>query len=88
MKKIFHIHFFIRPLMAKYIGFSTRDVIFECRCGERKMKRENRSFSSSFSAPTFLLNNEEFKQVLTRTETETTLTMVEIEKRCNKLLYY
>ena len=74
--------------MAKYVGFSTRDVIWECRCGERKMKRETRSFSSSFSAPTFLLNNEEFNQVLTRTETEFTLTQIEIEKKCNKLLYY
>ena len=88
MKKIFHIHFFSRPLMAKYVGFSTRDVICECRCGERKMKRETRRFSSSFSAPTFWLSNKEFNEVLTRTETEFTLTMVEIEKKCNKLLYY
>lgn len=88
MKKIFHIHFFSRPLMAKYVGFSTRDVICECRCGERKMKRETRGFSSSFSAPTFLLSNKEFNEVLTRTETEFTLTQIEIEKRCHKLLNY
>jgi hypothetical protein len=74
--------------MAQYVWFNTRDVIFECRCGERKIKEESRAYGSSFSAPTFHLNRDEFKEVLNRTESEFTLIQIEIQKRVLKNLSY
>jgi len=65
MKNIFHIHSFNTPIASKYIGFNTRNIIFECRCGKRKVKQEYRSFGEAFSMPTSnFMSDEMFKAIL------------------------
>ena len=35
-----------------YISFNTRDIVYECSCGERKIIREYRDFSDPFPIET------------------------------------
>jgi hypothetical protein len=42
-----------QPIISRYIGFNTRDIIYECSLtGERKSVRTFRSFGSAFPIPT------------------------------------
>lgn len=62
-----HIHFYNKPLVSKYISFSQRDIIFECECGKRKMKREVRSFSEPFTiSTTFFITKNEMEIILNK----------------------
>lgn len=55
-----------RPLVSKYVSFSARDIIWECRVtGERKVEREYRNFSTPFSISTTLfITYKEFEEIL------------------------
>jgi azurin len=49
-----HYHEFNKPVMSRYVSFNSRDIIFECKCGELKMVRENRGYADAFSMGTNL----------------------------------
>jgi len=65
MRNIFHIHIFNTPLASQYIGFNTRNIIWECRCGKRKLIQESRNFGEPFSMPTSnFMTTKEFEEIL------------------------
>lgn len=65
IKKCFHFHNYSKPIYSKYVSFHVRDIIYECRCGKRKSKRTERTFSSTFPIETNIcVGDEEFKRIL------------------------
>jgi hypothetical protein len=67
IKRIFerlHICSFSKPIVSRYISFNTRDIVYECRCGKRKIERVYRSFSSPFPIETTLfITNKEIQKI-------------------------
>lgn len=60
-----HIHYFDKPIASKYVSFHTRDIIYECRCGKRKVVREHRRFGEPFPIETnILITQKEFESIL------------------------
>ena len=47
-----HCHSYSKPIVSMYISFNTRDIVYECSCGERKIIREYRDFSDPFPIET------------------------------------
>lgn len=65
--KQLHIHNFSKPITSKYVSLHHRDIIFECKCGERKLKRIYKSFGDKFPIPTNnFITNEEFDKILNK----------------------
>jgi hypothetical protein len=80
--KLFHIHIHSKPIVSSYVSFHTRDVVWECRCGQRKLVRESRAFGSSFSLDwTCSLNTIEMTQVLEKKESKFLLVQLDIKKK-------
>lgn len=55
IKKIFerlHVCSFSKPIKSMYVSFNTRDIVYECRCGKRKIIREYRPFDVPFPIET------------------------------------
>lgn len=50
-KKI-HICVYLTPIASRYISFNTRDIVYECSCGKRKLERVFKSFSDPFPIET------------------------------------
>ena len=66
MKNIFHIHIW-KPILSRYISFSSRDIIYECKCGKKKEKRVWKNFSDPFPIETaMLLSYKEYQEVLNK----------------------
>ena len=72
IKKIFenlHVCRFSNPLVSKYTSFNTRDIVFECRCGKRKIINVYRSFGNSFPIETTnFITNQEIKKIANKTQ--------------------
>lgn len=49
-----HVCNFKKPIASQYVSFHTRDIIFECKCGKRKVERMSKSFSDPFPIETTL----------------------------------
>jgi hypothetical protein len=67
MKKLFkklHIHNFSKPIACMYISFHTREIIFECKCGARKLKKEIKAFDEPFSRGADFVSSKEMKEIL------------------------
>jgi len=62
--KIFHIHQY-KPIVSRYISFGARDIIYECRCGKREVRRVRRNFGDEFPIITAtLLSKDDFDAIL------------------------
>lgn len=62
--KLFHIHNY-KPIFSRYRTFSSRDIIYECKCGKRKSVKVWRGFSDPFPIPTnHLVTRKEYQDVL------------------------
>jgi hypothetical protein len=84
----FHIHRHNKPIISDYVSFNTRDVVWECRCGHRKLVREFRAYGSSFSLSwTVGLDKKEMEQVLNKTESESLLIFLDISKRAHQEVF-
>ncbi len=79
--KFFHIHIYSKPIVSQYISFSTREIIFECRCGCRVAKMISKPFGVSFPINTNSLNSKEFNEVLNGIESKHTKITIEIDKQ-------
>jgi hypothetical protein len=67
IKNKIHVHYFNKQVTSKYVSFHTRQIIFECRCGNRISVRESKSFGNPFSKDTDLLVTEkEFNKLLNK----------------------
>lgn len=59
---------FTKPIASKYLTFSSRNIIYECRCGKRKMMRVWRRFDDPFPIDTnILISNQEMERILNNT---------------------
>jgi hypothetical protein len=47
-----HCHSYFKPIVSKYVSFNTRDIVYECRCGKRKIIRDYRPFDVPFPIQT------------------------------------
>lgn len=86
--KLLHIHIHINPIVSRYISFNTRDIIYECRCGDRCKRRVYRAYGDAFPIFTGSLNSKQFNEVLNNEESETTKVMMEIDERVNNSVSY
>lgn len=60
-----HIHSYYKPIISRYVTFSQRDIIYECKCGERKIFRVYKDFSEPFPIETSMIEtNKEFESYL------------------------
>lgn len=60
-----HRHKHTEPIVSMYISFSTRDIIYECTCGHREVRRESFGFSEPFPIQTAMnITNKEFLAML------------------------
>jgi redox-regulated HSP33 family molecular chaperone len=63
--KYFHRCYHDKPIIARYRTFSSRDIIFECRCGHRQIERVIREYGDPFPIePTNYLTHREFESYL------------------------
>jgi len=47
-----HCHSYSKPIVSKYVSFNTRYIVYECRCGKRKIIRDFRTFDIPFPIQT------------------------------------
>lgn len=40
IRDYFHIHRYTQYVASRYVSFNSRDVIFECECGKRKLEKD------------------------------------------------
>lgn len=60
-----HVCIFSKPILSKYSTFNSRDIIYECRCGKRKVVNVYRNFGDYFPIETKnFLTDKEFKEIL------------------------
>ena len=46
-----------------YISFNTRDIVYECRCGKRKIIRKYRPFDVPFPIATNFITRKELEAI-------------------------
>jgi len=46
---------FTKPIASLYVSFHTRDILYECSCGKRKIEQVTRAFGESFPIETTML---------------------------------
>jgi hypothetical protein len=65
-----HVHSYSHPIVSKYVGFNTRDIIYECRCGKRKIIREYRPFNKPFPIKTTsFITNKDLERIVNNEKT-------------------
>lgn len=47
-----HICVYSKPIVSRYVSFNTRDIVYECKCGKRKLKRQFFSYNQPFPIET------------------------------------
>jgi hypothetical protein len=55
IKRLFerlHVCSFSKPIVSMYVSFNTRDIVYECRCGKRRIERDYRPFDVPFPIET------------------------------------
>lgn len=51
---------FEKPLLSQYRTFHSRAIVYECKCGKRKIFRVDRDFSDPFPIETgFMITDEQ-----------------------------
>jgi len=63
IKSKLHIHLHSVPVVARYVSFNWREVIYECRCGRRVVRRVPFCLVSIELA--IMITEKEFQQYLT-----------------------
>lgn len=69
--KLFHKCWYKKPILSRYLSFNSREIVFECRCGKRKLFEVTVSDSDKpFPIQTTpFLTDEDIKQCLTNIQT-------------------
>lgn len=53
IKKIkVHCHSYSKPIASRYVSFNTRDIVYECKCGDRKIIKFHKQEDDFFPIPT------------------------------------
>ena len=77
LEKLFKkIHFctFSIPIVSRYISFNYRDIVYECKCGQRKIIRTHTPYGKPFPIQTtnFITHTELLKIVDEKIQRKTT----------------
>ena len=65
IKNKLQVHYFSKPIVSEYRSFNVRNIIFECRCGKRELRKEVRGFDEDFSMPTsHLVTTKQMNEIL------------------------
>ena len=72
MKKIYkwlknklHSHSYSKPIISRYISFNERDIVYECKCGKRKILRTYMPYEFPFPIQTtYFITNKELESHL------------------------
>ena len=65
IKNYFHVCCYSKPLISQYRTFDSRNIIFQCRCGNKESIIERRYFSDDFSINTnTLITDKQFNSIL------------------------
>lgn len=68
IKNIFkrlHRCYYNTPIVSRYIGFNSRDIIYQCSCGKKKSYTIYRNFGDPFPIETNLfMERKEFNEIL------------------------
>ena len=65
IKAKLHVHSFNKPIKSQYWTFCQRQIIFQCRCGERQQRKVYRAFGDAFPIETGVLtSNKEMEDCL------------------------
>lgn len=63
--KTIHVHNHSKPIVSMYRTFCFRDIIYECRCGDRKVFEIGRGYEDPFPIPTNMrVDNKSFQAIL------------------------
>lgn len=52
--RLFHTHNW-EPKLSRYISFNSRDILYECKCGKRKIENVYRDFDTPFPIETTMM---------------------------------
>lgn len=64
IKQRIHIHNHCKPIVSKYVSFNYRDIVYECRCGSRKIFRVYTPYGKPFPIQTTnFLTQKELEQI-------------------------
>ena len=59
------INYLWTPIASSYVSFSTREIVYESNCGDRRLMRVTRPFGNPFPIePKWLLSREEIQDIL------------------------
>jgi hypothetical protein len=65
LSKILHIHFYIKPIASQYVSFGGRNIIYECRCGKRRIEYVRKAYGDPFPIKTnILITDNEMQSIL------------------------
>ena len=54
MRNIFNIHNF-KPILSRYITFTSRDIIYECKCGKKEERNVRKAYGDPFPIETSVM---------------------------------
>ena len=61
--EFFHVHCY-EPILSRYVSITTREILYECRCGKRELRCVYRGDSEKFPIPTDIVTSEEMQKAL------------------------
>lgn len=64
LKAAVHVHYFGKIVRSRYVSFNYRDVIYECRCGKRKLVKDVRHDDVYPFETNILITNQEMLKAL------------------------
>lgn len=61
-----HVCWFGKPIISEYVSFHQRDIVYECKCGKRKLFRVYRDFDQPFPIETTIgsISTKEMNEIL------------------------
>ena len=64
INRLFHIHNW-KPKLSRYVSFNSRDILYECNCGKRKIENVYLDFGVLFPIETtMMITNKEMQYAL------------------------
>lgn len=69
LKKKLHTHDYYKPIISRYVSFETRDIIYECKCGDRKCFKVYRNYYTDkvgFGINTSSISHKDFIKYLNK----------------------
>ena len=64
LHRVLHIHKW-KPKLSRYLSFNSREILYECKCGKRKLKEVRKDFDTPFPIETtMMISHKEMQDAL------------------------